>query len=75
MSERGMLVVARFLDGRMIKGRTTDLRPKRKFHVFGEGASRPTIVDVTTLKLDLQYWPTYELLRTAGGWRRQPALP
>jgi S1-C subfamily serine protease len=29
-------------------------------------------IEVTTLKLDLQYWPTYELLRTANGWERRP---
>jgi S1-C subfamily serine protease len=28
--------------------------------------------DVTTLKLDLQYWPTYELRRTDSGWQRRP---
>ena len=28
-------------------------------------------VDVTTLKLDRQYWPTYELRRTATGWQRR----
>jgi hypothetical protein len=31
-------------------------------------------VDVLTLKLDENYWPAYELRRTADGWRRQ-ALP
>jgi pro-apoptotic serine protease NMA111 len=28
-------------------------------------------IDVTTLKLDRQYWPTYELRRTATGWQRR----
>ena len=28
-------------------------------------------VDVITLKLDLQYWPTYELIREPEGWRRK----
>jgi S1-C subfamily serine protease len=28
-------------------------------------------VDVTTLKLDRQYWPTYELRRTETGWQRR----
>jgi hypothetical protein len=28
--------------------------------------------DVTTLKLDLQYWPTYELRRADSGWQRHP---
>ena len=28
--------------------------------------------DVTTLKLDRQYWPTYELRRTDSGWQRRP---
>jgi S1-C subfamily serine protease len=28
--------------------------------------------DVTTLKLDRQYWPTYELRRTESGWQRRP---
>ena len=28
-------------------------------------------VEVVTLKLDKRYWPTYELLRTAGGWERR----
>jgi pro-apoptotic serine protease NMA111 len=27
-------------------------------------------VDVTTLKLDQNYWPTYELRRTPAGWER-----
>lgn len=27
-------------------------------------------VDVITLKLDMRYWPTYELTRTAQGWTR-----
>jgi S1-C subfamily serine protease len=27
--------------------------------------------DVTTLKLDNQYWPTYELRRTGTGWERR----
>ena len=27
-------------------------------------------VDVTTLKLDRQYWPAYELRRTDSGWQR-----
>jgi S1-C subfamily serine protease len=27
-------------------------------------------VDVVTLKLDLHYWPTYELVRTPDGWVR-----
>ncbi len=27
-------------------------------------------VDVTTLKLDLEYWPTYELIRSDGEWHR-----
>ena len=27
-------------------------------------------VEVLTLKLDKHYWPTYELTRTAAGWRR-----
>ncbi len=27
-------------------------------------------VDVVTLKLDLHYWPTYELMRTPDGWVR-----
>jgi S1-C subfamily serine protease len=26
---------------------------------------------VITLKLDLRYWPTYEVLRTADGWQRR----
>jgi hypothetical protein len=25
-----------------------------------------------TMKLDLQYWPTSEVLRTPQGWVRQP---
>lgn len=27
---------------------------------------------VITLKLDLRYWPTYEVLHTAQGWERKP---
>jgi S1-C subfamily serine protease len=29
-------------------------------------------VDVITLKLDLHYWPSYELRRTSSGWERTP---
>ncbi len=29
-------------------------------------------VDVITLKLDNQYWPAYEIKRTAQGWQRYP---
>ena len=29
-------------------------------------------IEVTTLKLDLEFWPTYELVRDAGGWHRRP---
>jgi S1-C subfamily serine protease len=29
-------------------------------------------VDVITLKLDLHYWPSYELRRTPSGWERTP---
>jgi len=29
-------------------------------------------VDVITLKLDLHYWPSYELRRTPAGWERTP---
>ena len=28
-------------------------------------------VSVVTLKLDLEYWPTFELIRTPEGWRRR----
>ena len=28
-------------------------------------------VDVTTLKIDQDYWPTYELRRTPAGWERR----
>ena len=31
-------------------------------------------VEVITLKLDEQYWPTNELRRTSDGWRRE-AVP
>lgn len=31
-------------------------------------------VEVTTLKLDLEFWPTYELVREADGWKRRPVV-
>jgi S1-C subfamily serine protease len=30
------------------------------------------VIEVITLKLDLHYWPTYELGRTVAGWERLP---
>ncbi len=29
-------------------------------------------IDVTTMKIDQNYWPTYELRRTSSGWERKP---
>ena len=45
-------IVARFADGRMLKGTTQDFSPaKDMFHVIGsEGGSRPVRVDVGELK-------------------------
>ncbi len=32
-------------------------------------------VEVLTLKLDLEYWPTYELVRSTDGWQRRRISP
>jgi hypothetical protein len=42
-----------------------DRAPVRLKTVTWNGA-----VEVITLKLDNQYWPAYEIRRTADGWQR-----
>jgi hypothetical protein len=32
-------------------------------------------IAVATLRMDLDYWPTTELRRAAGGWERRPVGP
>jgi len=51
-----------FIDAVADKGDQTSVRLKT---VTWNGA-----VEVITLKLDNQYWPTYEIRRTADGWQR-----
>lgn len=50
MTREGSLVVARFFDGRLVKGRTTDFHPEDTIEIHAEGASRPTLVRVDSLK-------------------------
>ena len=47
-------------DGESVRLETLDLDDKRS---------------VITLKLDLEYWPTYELRRTDQGWIRSVPAP
>jgi S1-C subfamily serine protease len=51
-----LALVADKRDGEAVRLETLDLD------------GRPAVL---TLKLDLEYWPTYELLRTAQGWERR----
>ncbi len=51
MHESGTLVAVRFLDRRLVKGRTSDFRPNREFfHVRAEGAPSSTRVPTQDLK-------------------------
>ncbi len=51
MDEHGTLVAVRFLDKRLVKGRTEDFRPSRDFfHVLEPGAKSPTRVPIADLK-------------------------
>jgi hypothetical protein len=50
MAEDGMLVVARFLDGRLVKGRTADFGPTSSFHILQEGETEAIEVEVEDLK-------------------------
>ncbi len=51
MPETGFLVVARYVDGRMVRGMTNDFRPGRTFfHVLAEDARTPVRVTVDELK-------------------------
>jgi hypothetical protein len=50
MAERGMMVAARFLDGRVIKGWTENLRPDDSFSLYEKGSTLPTRMSVKELK-------------------------
>lgn len=51
MDDHGTLVAVRFLDKRLIKGRTEDFRPNREFfHVLKPGARSATRVPIENLK-------------------------
>lgn len=49
ISEKGRLVVARFIDGRVVKGTTHDFAPnKTEFHLYEGGDERNRAVAVST---------------------------
>ncbi len=51
MDEHGTLVAVRFLDKRLVKGRTEDFRPNREFfHVLEPGANSATRIPIAGLK-------------------------
>ena len=75
-------IVARFADGRMLKGTTQDFAPaKDAFHVIGsEGGSRPERVAVADLKAvffvkSLVGNPAYMEVKEFAGPHLLPAAP
>jgi hypothetical protein len=79
MAERGMMVAARFLDGRVIKGWTENLRPDASFSLYEKGSTLPTRMSVTELKAvfyiktlegDPDYEDTKEFIGRAGVGRK-----
>jgi hypothetical protein len=50
MADRGMLVAARFLDGRVVKGWTLNIRPQYTFTMLEEGSGAPLRMKTSDLK-------------------------
>lgn len=50
MADRGMPVAARFLDGRVVKGWTENIRPQGMFHMLEEGSGSPVCIKTNELK-------------------------